>query len=175
MSTTYTISSFLGQVRAAIASSDELTTLTGNTASPQALSYLPGATSGKCDLFHAHEYTIAFGATTTIDLAGVGVADPLGVITNVTWARLLAMAVFVHASPAGASLTVGGNATPVPIFTTGATTKIIFNSASGGLLMWGGGEPGVLIVGGASDKINFLNNDGALSIVFDLVLIGRSA
>ncbi len=175
MSTAYTISSFTAQVLASLTAGDDLTTLRGNTAVPLSLTYAPGSTVGKCDLLHAKNYTVAASGNLVLDLQGGTVADPLGVVLS-AWFRVLAFALFLHPSPAGSSITIGGGSAPVGIVGDDvADEKTIYNSATGALFLWGGGETGVVVTATTADKIKVLNLDGALGVNFDLVLVGRSA
>jgi hypothetical protein len=141
-----------------------------------ALSFLPGATAGLCDRFYAEHFDLAGSASVSFDFAAGAMLGP-DQAPQATWARVLAFALVLDPLPGGAAnVVIGAGSAPLGIVSdTVAGPKTLYNSTTGALFGWGGGEPGVVVTATTADLVKVLNGDAVKHATGSICFIGRSA
>lgn len=132
------------------------------------ISLAHGTGANQADKVYSQQYSIATGATQSIDVAG-SLTDSMGVAF--TPARI--KAIYIGSAAANTTnLTVFGDAAHVPFFGTVATS---FTMRPGGaFLLVDPGATGYVVTASTGDIIKIINAAGATAVV-DLVIVAASA
>lgn len=134
------------------------------------ISLTNGTGANQADLVFADQRTLAASATEDLDLAGV-LLDAFG--NTITMVEVVA--VYVAAAATNVNDVVIGAATqPVPLF--GGTAGTYAVKPGGFFFAAAPNASGMFAVGaGATDDLKVTNSAGGSSVVYDVIVIGRSA
>lgn len=123
----------------------------------------------QADLIFSDTRTVGASTSEDLDLAGV-LADPLG--TTLTMVEVVA--VLIYADPTNTNNVVVGAATQaVPLGFAG--TAPTFAVPPGGWFMVGAPEGGWAVGAGATDDLKIANSGAGTSVIYTVIIIGRSA
>lgn len=134
----------------------------------KSMDFTPGtAAVGEANILFSDERTLAASANEDLDLAGV-LADALGA----TIAAAEVVAIYIEAA--------AGNTNNVQVTRPAANGVPLFLAASDGLALGPGDfvlltrRSGVGVTAGTGDLVNIANSGGGTSVVYKVVVIGRT-
>lgn len=132
---------------------------------------LNGTAVGQCDLVYAlDDQSIAASSNLDIDLAG-SLTDPLG--ATVVFAKVDAIILVASASNTN-NVVIGNAASNQFVGPFGAATHTLAVRPGGSLTLWASGA-GWSVTAGTGDILRIANSGAGSAVVFDLVILGRSA
>lgn len=131
-----------------------------------------GTGANQADRIFADSGNIVASGTTSLDLAGGGLTDPLG--AALTFAKLKVIAVAARST---------NNAANNVVVTRPASNGVPWASAAGdsvalspgGIFLLTHPGAGWTVTGGTADLIDLVNSAGTNAVDYDVVLIGTSA
>lgn len=128
-----------------------------------------GAGLNQANVLWDDQRTLGPSASETLDFAGGGLVDAIGVA--VLFARLKALV--IYASPGNLNnLTILGNAAAIPILNTAATTMTL---TPGGLFVYvNPSAAGTVVTPTTFDLIQVANAAGVNSVIYDIFAFGAS-
>lgn len=130
-----------------------------------------GTSAGQCDLVYAlDDQSIAASGTLDIDLSG-SLTDPLG--ASVVFAKVDAIILVASASNTN-NVVIGAAASNQFVGPFGAATHTIAVRPGGEITLWASGA-GWSVTAGTADILRLANSGAGSAVVFDLVILGRSA
>lgn len=134
------------------------------------LSVANGTSAGQADTLYALEAeSIAASGSLDIDLAAA-LTDPLG--GAAVFAKIDAIIIKASADNTN-NVQVGGDANGIATL-FGNVADFLAIKPGGMLAIWGGGS-GYAVTGGTGDVLQIANSGSGTAVVFDLIVIGRSA
>lgn len=119
------------------------------------------------DLLFTDTRTLAT-TSESLGLAG-GLTDSFG--TTLTFARIKCLLIHNKSTTVGQTVTIGGAASPIPLFADAASDKYVLGP-NGIFLIWEPSAAGKVVTASTGDLLKIETN---ASISYDIIIIGSSA
>jgi hypothetical protein len=141
------------------------------TALSSTYTFVDGVAAGQNDIVWSDRRTVGAGATDNIDLAGGGLLDVFG--NAIAFVEVTAIVIRNRETVAGTRRITFGAAVAAGFawLFNAAADRISINPGSSYV---GWEDNGVAVVAGVTDVIAIVNTDGANTVTYDIIIVGRT-